>query len=203
MADASTSVGNLISRARQGSDGAKGSLFSLYRDYLHLLAEMQISQRLQGKLGASDVVQEAFLRIRNGFDTFRGNSEAELVVWLRRILACTIVDQVRRFEGTAKRAVWREQACCEDLDRSSCLMQQAIASPISSPSHKAARREEAVLVADALQRMPSHYRQIIIQRNFWDKSFPEIARDMQRSVTGIKKLWTRALLRLQEELQRP
>ncbi len=77
----------LILRARGGSDAALGELLELYRSYLHLLAEMQISRRLKTKVDASDVVQEAFLRVQAGFADFVGNSEGELVVWLRRILA--------------------------------------------------------------------------------------------------------------------
>ena len=197
----SLSPTTLISRARLGSDAAFGSLFRVYQSYLHLLAEIQISERMQAKLDASDVVQEAFLRIQAGFGGFRGESEEELVVWLRQILARTLVDLVRRFEGTAKRSVALERTFRDDLDQSSNSVQQALPSPISSPSHRAARREEAVLVADALQRLPIHYREVIVLRSFQEKSFPEVAQQMQRSVTSVKKLWPRALVRLQEELK--
>jgi RNA polymerase sigma-70 factor (ECF subfamily) len=197
----SLSLIRLISRARVGSDAAFGILFQVYRGYLHLLAEMQISQQLQGKIDASDAVQEAFLRIRAGFGEFRGSSEGELVVWLRRILARVLVDQMRCFAGTAKRSVQLERRLNAGLGQSSHSLQQAFPSPISSPSQQASRREEAVLVADALERLPSHYRAVIILRSFEDKTFPEIAQEMQRSVTSVKKLWPRALMRLQQELK--
>lgn len=198
----SLSLIRLISRARVGSDAALGTLFQVYRGYLHLLAEMQISHRLQGKIDPSDAVQEAFLRIKAGFGEFRGNSEGELVVWLRRILARVLVDQMRYFAGTAKRSVQLERRLNDCLGQSSHSLQQAFPSPTSSPSHQAARREEAVLVADALEKLPSHYRTVIILRSFEDKTFPEIAQEMQRSVTSVKKLWPRALMRLQQELKK-
>jgi RNA polymerase sigma-70 factor (ECF subfamily) len=197
----SMSPATLIARARVGSDAAFGALFQVYHGYLHLLAEMQISRRLQGKLDASDVIQEAFLRIKAGFPEFHGNTEGELLVWLRRILARTLIDQTRRFEGTAKRAVGLERRLHADLDRSSCLLQRAIADPISSPSQRASQREEAVLVANALQRLPSHYRTVIVLRSFEQRSFPGIALQMERSVTSVKKIWPRALMRLQQELK--
>lgn len=201
MTENSPPLTSLIPRARAGSDAALGSLFQIYRGYLQLLAQMQISQRLQGKLDASDVVQEAFLRIKAGFGEFRGDSEGELVVWLRRILARTLADQVRHFEGTAKRSPQLERKLHDDLDRSSCCLAQAIPSPHSSPSERASRREEAVLVADALQRLPSHYREVIVLRSFEERPFAEVARQMEKSETSVKKLWPRALVQLQQELQ--
>ena len=195
-------IATLIPRARQGSEVALGALFDIYRAYLHLLAQMQISRQLQPKLNPSDVVQEAFLRMKAGIGEFRGTSETELVAWLRRILARTLADQVRLFEGTAKRSIQLERRLDQDLDRSSFCLQQALPSDSSSPSQRAERREEAVLVADALERLPSHYREVIVLRSFEELSFPEVAEKMQRTVTSVKRLWPRALERLGRELSR-
>lgn len=58
-----------------------------YRPYLLVLARMQINRRLQGKVDAADVVQEAFLAAHRDFTQFRGDSEAAFRAWLREILA--------------------------------------------------------------------------------------------------------------------
>ncbi len=55
-------------------------------------------------------------------------------------------------------------------------------------------------MADAIGRLPSHYRQVILLRSFQQHSFPEVAAQMQRSVSSVKKLWPRALEQLQQEL---
>src|SRR5437660_5036837 len=96
---------HLLQEARVGDAAALGHLLELYRRYLALLARMQIGRRLQGKVDASDVVQETFLDAHRHFAVFRGESEAEFVQWLRQILAAKLADLQRRFLGAQGRDV--------------------------------------------------------------------------------------------------
>src|SRR5215470_2137333 len=92
----------LLLEARAGDATTLGRLLELYRRYLALLARVQIGQRLQGKVDASDLVQETFLEAHRNFSRFRGHSEAELITWLRRILAANLADLFRRYLGTQR-----------------------------------------------------------------------------------------------------
>ena len=89
------------------------------------------------------------------------------------------------------------------LDESSRVLDQGFVAPQSTPSQQAARREQAVLLADALERLPPEYREVIIAHHLQGLPFPEVARRMDRSVEGVKKLWTRALARLRRSLGGP
>jgi RNA polymerase sigma-70 factor (ECF subfamily) len=80
------------------------------------------------------------------------------------------------------------------------LLDGALVSPTSSPSHQAARREQAVLLADALEQLPEDYRQVLVLRHLQGFSFPEVARRLGRSVDSVEKVWTRALDRLRRVL---
>ena len=50
-----------LSAARAGSREALGNCFESCRIYLHSIARQEIAPQLQGKGGASDIVQETFL----------------------------------------------------------------------------------------------------------------------------------------------
>src|SRR4051812_21605014 len=153
---------HLIRRARGGDEAALGRLLESYSRYLTLLARVQLGRRLQGKVDPADVVQETFLDAHRQFARFRGNTESELVGWLRTILAGQLTLTVRRFVGTKGRDVRLERELEADLDQSSAAMGEALAASISSPSQQADRREQAVLLADALGNLPEDYREVII-----------------------------------------
>ncbi len=87
-----------------------------------------------------------------------------------------------------------------ELDKSSHAMDRALVAQQSSPSQRAARREQAVLLADALGRLPPDYREVMILHHLEELKFPEVARRMNRSVDSVKNLWTRALARLRRSM---
>src|SRR5207248_4896554 len=66
-----------------------------FREYLHLLARMQIDPRLRRDCDASDIVQTVLLRAHQGEADFRGTTHEELAAWLRKILANTLADVLR------------------------------------------------------------------------------------------------------------
>src|SRR5438105_13470847 len=68
-----------------------------YRDYLHLLARLHLDPRLQGKVDASDVVQQTLVKAHQAREQFRGQTAAEQAGWLRRILVNTLIDAARKF----------------------------------------------------------------------------------------------------------
>jgi RNA polymerase sigma-70 factor (ECF subfamily) len=193
----------LLRRARTGNADALGQLLELYRNYLDLLARIQIGRRLRQKVDASDLVQETFLKAHRDFAKFRGQGEAEWVGWLRQILALNLAHLVRRYCGTRRRDVRLELALVDELAQSSHVLDQALVAPQSSPSDQAVRREQAVLLADALGNLPPDYREVIILSHLEGLSFPEVASRMGRSINSVKNLWARALARLRRSLGEP
>ena len=190
----------LLRQAQQGDHSALGRLVELYRPYLALLARMQLSTRLQVKADSEDLVQETFLKAHRDFAQFRGTSEKEWLAWLRQILAGNLAQLVRRYHGAKRRDLKLERALEEALEQSSSALDRGLVTPDSSPSKQALRREQSVLLADGLQRLPADYREVIILSHLQGLSFPEVARQMGRTLDSVKNLWARALARLRRFL---
>ncbi len=120
--------------------------------------------------------------------------------WLRQILADVVAKLVRHYYGTQRRDVRLERDLVAELEQSSRVLGEGLVARQSSPSQQAARREQAVLLADALQQMPESYREVIILVHLEGLGFPLVARRMSRTVDSVKNLWARAVPRLRRLL---
>ena len=190
----------LLDQARGGDRAAAGQLLGHYETYLTLLARVQIGRRLQGKVDAGDIVQETFLEAHRQIRQFRGTTEAELLAWMRRILAGQIALLLRRYLGTKGRDVTLERELGVQLDQSSQAMDIGFIASLSTPSQHASRREQAVLLAEALRELSDDHREVIVLRHLEALSFPEVAARMGRSEDSVQKLWVRALANLRRSL---
>jgi RNA polymerase sigma-70 factor (ECF subfamily) len=179
----------------------RGQLFETYRNYLTFLARLQIGCKLQGKADASDVVQETFMDAHDRFEQFRGRSERELGHWLRTILAHRIAKLVRHYFGTQRRDVRLEQQLSAQLDESTRTLEQGLEGSLTSPSEAMERREMAVLLADALERLPEDHRDVLLLRHFRGLTFEEVAKRMHRTPDGARHLWSRALGQLRRQME--
>jgi RNA polymerase sigma-70 factor (ECF subfamily) len=191
---------SLLPLARAGSGRALGQLLEQHRNYLRLLARLQIGRYLQSKVDADDLVQDAFLEAHRNFGLFRGQSAAEFLAWLRQILAATLANLVRRYVGTKGRDVRLERDIAAGMDQSSRILDGGLVDSQSSPSQRAARSEQAVLLADTLAGLPEDYREVIMLRQLQGLPFAEVAQHMGRSEDSVQKLWVRALASLRRLL---
>ncbi len=195
-----TDAEQLLQQAQAGDHEVLGLLLERYRSYLTLLARAQIGRLLQGKVDASDVVQETFLKAHRDFERFRGRTEAEWAGWLRQVLTAHLGLLVRHYCGTQRRNVRLERELACRVDQTSRVLDRSLLARQSSPSNQAARHEHAVRVADALEDLPDDYREVILLSHFEGLSFPDAARRMGRTLDSVKNLWTRALARLRRSL---
>ena len=151
----------LLAEARGGRRESLGRALELNRTYLTLLARTQIDLHLQGRVDASDVVQETFLDACRDFDHFRGSSPGEWVAWLRKILIYNLARVVQRQVVAQKRSARREVSLEQHvavMDRSSGRIETALVGRSSSPSSHAQRserrRSRGRSVGSTLLRLP-------------------------------------------------
>src|SRR5436305_1676205 len=74
------------SRLRAGDLAAAGELFAACRDRLKRMIRLRLDRRLQGRLDASDVLQEAFLDVQKKAPEFAAK-DMPAYLWLRLIAA--------------------------------------------------------------------------------------------------------------------
>lgn len=191
-------VTSLIDRAREGSTQAAGELLDACRGYLLLIANGQLDDELRGKLGGSDLVQETFVNAHRDFARFKGGSERELLAWLRKILLNQIAQARRDFQQTAKRDIARELPLRRD--GSTADGRVLAVSPVETPSHQVASHEESQSVETAIARLPAQYAEVIRLRSREQKDYAEIGAQMNLGPDAARKLWARAIERLQREL---
>jgi RNA polymerase sigma-70 factor (ECF subfamily) len=153
---------------------------------------------LRAKGGASDLVQETFIKAQNQFAGFRGETEAEWRGWLRQILRNNLVDFSRQYRESAKRGVDREVGLAGT--GSTPGIGAALPAGDTSPSGQVMAQETAAQLERVLAALPEEYRQAIQYRYQAGHSFEEIGRLMNLTPNAARKLWLRAIQKLREGL---
>lgn len=178
-----------ILEARQGNREALGRLLDLCRHYLLLVANKQLTPALWAKVAPSDVVQDTLLEAGRDFPAFLGDSEEELLVWVRSILHNNVLNVRRHFES-AKRQANREvplEECPDDE------LLERMSSPTESPSKEAQAREQDAQLQWAIRQLPEHYRQVILWHSNENLTFAQMAEKLDSTTEAVRKLWGRAV----------
>jgi RNA polymerase sigma-70 factor (ECF subfamily) len=187
-----------IARAKGGSPDDFGRLVSDCRDYLLLVAHQMLDSSMVPKEGVSDVVQDTFVEAQRGIASFRGETEEEFRGWLRKILIRLIFDMRRRYRSTQKRSIEREVSLdtATDID----TREFAIESKDPSPSSHAQHEEQLQLLKAALRKIPENQARVVILHHRDGLSMAEIADRLGKTEAAVRKLWTRGIKALQEEV---
>jgi RNA polymerase sigma-70 factor, ECF subfamily len=170
-----------------------------FRPYLRMLAELQIGHGVDLRIDPSDIVQQTLLDAHRDRAQFRGQTEAEMAAWLRRILSCNLADAARAI-GRAKRDVGRERSLAAVLDASSARLESWLASEQASPSERAERNEAILRLVDALALLPEANRQALILRHCQGLSLAEISARLGRTSPAVAGLLKRGLAELRNLL---
>lgn len=188
----------LIDACRDGQADAFGRLFETFRQHLLFLAKQELPPGLRGKLGASDLVQETAFDAQSDFRAFRGSTPEECLAWLRAILRNNLIDAVRRYKTAQKRAARVEFSLDTPQGRREG---ENLAMSWGISDNSAMRREDASILACTIVRLSPDHQEVLRMRHWEGLSFIEIGNRLDRSPDAARKLWYRALDRLQDELQ--
>ena len=106
-----------IEQAAAGDEKAMGRLFSEIRDRLKRMVELRLDQRIQGRVDASDVLQEAYVDLVQQLPGYARDPKLPFFLWMRsnyggsdfqKSIANTWVPQS---ETPRSKSVWGAEVC--------------------------------------------------------------------------------------------
>lgn len=175
----------LTRRVLAGDGDAAGLLFDRHAASLRASVRGRLPSALRGKVGESDVVQEAWLAAYMSLAKFEDRGDGSFGAWLRRILERKLVDEVRRHAGAAMRDARREERLATDAG--------VAAACEPSPSGEVADAEESAAIRAAVADLPSDYAVVIRLIHQEGLTLVAAGQRMGRSADAVRKLYGRAL----------
>jgi RNA polymerase sigma-70 factor, ECF subfamily len=186
------SIEELLVAARQCESEALGELTERYRGYLICHVDQRLRRRVPG-YDAADIVQDALMRVVHGFDGFQGTTEHQFSAWLHTILHHRLADLCRKKQIPI--ATLALPAAAEETS----VAWDPVASS-TSPSRQVARGERALLLCDAVQKLPEKERLAVQMRHLEGLPLDVISQQMDCSYQAAAKHIHNGLKRLRTEL---
>jgi RNA polymerase sigma-70 factor (ECF subfamily) len=177
----------------------EGDLFEQFREYLNLLARLQVGSKYRRKIDPSAVVNATLYAAHRHGEEFRGSDPAEIVAWLRQRLAYDLADAFRVLHRD-KRDIDRERPLEQSFDSSDTRITQCLEAIQSSPSERAAGHERSLRLASALARLPEAQRDAVELHHLQGHTISEVAEMMGRTNASVAGLLRRGLNQLRELL---
>jgi RNA polymerase sigma-70 factor, ECF subfamily len=193
---------DLIERARAGDREALNALFARHRDRLRRMVEMRLDTRLQARLDASDVVQEAYVEVAERLEEYLRDPKLPLFLWLRLVVGERLIRLHRQHLGAQMRDAGREVSLYRGAlpAASSAALAAQLLGRHTSPTQAAVRAERILRVQEALNALEPVDREVLSLRHFEELTAGETAAVLGIEESAAAKRYFRALKRLKETL---
>ncbi len=180
-----------------------GELFERHRSRLLKMIQLRMDPGLKARIGASDVLQEAYLEIAARVGAYLDNPRMPFFLWIRFITAQRLLKLYRFHVGAQKRDTRREvsaDAPASPAATSIALVDQLMASGIT-PSLVMAEGEFRAQLMSALDDMNPLDREVLVLRHFEELTNQETADALGIGKDAASKRYVRALSRLADVLK--
>src|SRR5437867_902317 len=193
----------LLEAARHGDEGALAVLVERHRDRLERMVRLRMDRRLQGRVDAADVVQDAYLALRGKFPQYCADSRLPFFLWLRLEVGQKLIDVHRFHLGTKMRDAGQEVSLHGGPlpPVTSLSLAEQLLGKLTPASHAAMRVELKLRVQEALNSMDPHDREVLILRHFEELSNTEAAQVLGIKPSAAVNRYVRALKRLKDVFQ--
>ena len=196
--------GDLQQRLLDGDEDALAELFSQHRERLWRIVHFRLDPRLTGRIDPEDILQEAYLDAAQRIRHYRDESPASGFLWLRLVVAQTMIDVHRRHLGVQMRDARREVSihCKIFSQETSTSLASQLVGHLTSPSQAAMRAELSDQLAQAIAKMDAVDQEILALRHFEELTNHEVSETLGIQANAASMRYVRALKRLQEILSR-
>lgn len=178
-----------IAEARGGSRSALDRLFRSCSPYLLAVANRELSAALRSRLDPVDAVQDTLMKAWQNFLSFRGETESDLLAWLRQILRHNLANERRQHVQAAARSIRREVSLAK---AASVQLTNIADSESEAPDTQAQARERHEALEGAWRRLPEHYQQALHLHTQEGLTFAQVGQRLRCSAEAARKLWGRA-----------
>src|SRR5215472_17051534 len=163
----SSDTADLLERARAGDQAALTEIFARHRDRLRRMVEMRLDRRLQARIDASDVIQDAYLEVATHLEDYLRHPELPLFLWLRLVVGERLATLHRHHLGTQMRDAGREVSLYREAlpAASSAALAAHLLGKHTSPTQAAVRAERLIRIQEALNSLDPLDREIISLRH--------------------------------------
>ncbi len=103
MINNSAETTRLLEQARTGDKEALNALFARHRARLRRMVDLRLDRRLQARIDASDVIQEAHVEVLTRLDEYLSAPSYPLFLWLRLLVGERLLKLHRHHLGTQMR----------------------------------------------------------------------------------------------------
>ncbi len=202
MADESSELQNQLRRLAAGDRQALAELFARYRDRLRRMVKLRLDRRLQGRIDASDVLQEAYLDVAQRASEYAAHPTMPFFLWLRLLTGQRLLMVHRQHLGAKMRDVGQEVSLYRGAlpQASSVSLAAQLLGRLTSPSLAAVRAETQLKLQEALNGMDPMDREVLTLRHFEELSNGETAALLGLQKAAASNRYIRALKRLKEVL---
>ena len=193
---------DLVALAGRGDRVAVVKLMERYRGRLRRMVELRLDPRLQGRVDASDVIQEGYLDAMTRLEEYARDPQVPFYIWLRFLVGQRVQEQHRRHLASPGRDVGREISIYRGAmpGASTGVLAARLMGKLTSPSQAAQRAERKVRLQEALNRMDPMDREILVLRHYEQMTNGDAAAALGLDKSASSKRYTRALVRLKEIL---
>jgi len=203
MADESGELQDQLRRLAAGDQQALAELFARYRDRLRRMVKLRLDRRLQGRVDASDVLQDAYLDVAQRAAEYAASPTMPVFLWLRFLTGQRLLMVHRRHLGAKMRDAGQEVSLYRGAlpQASSVSLAAQLLGRMTSPSLAAVRAEMQLKLQEALNGMDPIDREVLTLRHFEELSNAETAAALGIEPAAASKRYVRALARLKVILE--